>query len=102
MMKRREFVTLVGGAVTCPLVARSQQPALLVGYLSLNSADADTVRVSALKQGLSETGYVEGKNIAIEYRFAGVKFDRLPTLASDLVRRKPSVVFAIGPHPSAR
>jgi putative ABC transport system substrate-binding protein len=100
-MRRRDFITLLGGSAAWPLAARAQQPVLLVGYLSLNSADADAVRVSALKQGLSETGYVEGRNIAIEYRFAEAKYDRLSTLASDLVGRKPSVVFAVGP-PSVR
>jgi putative ABC transport system substrate-binding protein len=101
-LRRREVIAGLGGAAAWPVAARAQQTALrLVGYLSLNSADADAVRLSALKQGLSETGYVEGRNIAIEYRFAEVKYDRLPTLASDLVRRSPSVIFAIGP-PSVR
>jgi putative tryptophan/tyrosine transport system substrate-binding protein len=101
-MKRREFITLLGGAAAWPLAARGQQPAMpVIGILSLGSAAGEVPRIAALKQGLSQTGHVEGQNIAIEYRYAESQYDRLPALAGDLAQRKPAVIFAAGP-PSVR
>jgi putative tryptophan/tyrosine transport system substrate-binding protein len=96
--KRREFITLLAGAATWPLAIRAQQPAMpVVGLLDSRSADAISDRLRAFRQGLKDTGYVEGENIAIEYRFAENQVDRLSTLAADLVRRKVAVIAAVGP-----
>jgi putative ABC transport system substrate-binding protein len=103
LLQRRDFMTLLGGATAWPVVARAQQPVLpLVGYLALNTAEADGLsRVPGFKQGLGQTGYVEGQNVTIEYRYIEGHFDRLPALARDLVRRKPAAIMASGP-PSVR
>jgi putative ABC transport system substrate-binding protein len=102
-MRRREFITLLGGAAACPVAAKAQQPAMpMVGYLSLNPARAEGLsRVPGFKQGLSQTGYVEGQNVTIEFRYMAGQFDRLPELAEELVRRKPAAIMAGGP-PSVR
>ena len=97
-MKRREFITLLGGAAAAwPLAARAQQlPLRTVGYLTSLGRNDRSNLVDALRLGLSEAGYVEGRNVAIESRFAGNQYDRLPALAADLVDRKVDVIIAGG------
>jgi putative tryptophan/tyrosine transport system substrate-binding protein len=97
-MRRREFIVGLGSAAAWPVVARAQQPAMpVIGYLSAQSADDDSKIVTiAFLQGLKETGYVEGQNIVVEYRFAENQADRLPALAADLVRRRVAVIVTGG------
>jgi putative tryptophan/tyrosine transport system substrate-binding protein len=88
-MRRREFIAGLGSAAAWPLVARAQQSAMpVIGFLSAQSADDEyKLRTVPFLQGLKETGYVEGRNVAVEYRYAENQYDRLPALLADLVRR---------------
>src|SRR6266511_4460474 len=102
-MRRREFVTLIGAAVTAwPLAGRAQQPAMtVIGFLSSRSPAESTAVVAAFRQGLRETGFVEGHNLAIAFRWAEGRYDRLPVLASELVSLPVALLFAAGGSPAA-
>jgi putative tryptophan/tyrosine transport system substrate-binding protein len=98
-MRRREFITLVGGtAVAWPLTARAQQPVMsVIGFLRSTPAKPFAHIVTAFRQGLSETGFIEGQNVVVEQRWADNQLDRLPALAADLVRRQAAVIVGNGP-----
>src|SRR6202051_5278273 len=96
-MRRRAFIVLPGGAAAGPLTARAQQPALpVVGFLGSGFPQSDNFRLAAVQQGLTEAGYIEGRNVAFEYRWAEDKYERLTALAAELVRLKVAVMIAIG------
>jgi putative tryptophan/tyrosine transport system substrate-binding protein len=96
-VKRREFITLLGGAaVAWPLGARAQQAMPVIGYLNFGSPESDAHRLTGLRRGLTQTGYVEGRNLVIEYRWAGNQADRLPALAADLVQLRVAVIVSPG------
>ena len=102
-MKRRAFITLLGGvAAAWPLSARAQQPAIpMIGFLSSGSQQSDVWRLAAFRRGLSETGYIEGRNVVSEFRWAYDQYDRLTALATELARSQPTVIVAVGGPTSA-
>jgi putative ABC transport system substrate-binding protein len=101
-MRRREFITLVGGATAWPLAARAQQPGVpVIGYLTATSLGERPNLVAAFRRGLDEAGFVEGRNVAMEFREAEGQYDRLPALAADLVSRRAAVIVATGPPAAA-
>jgi putative ABC transport system substrate-binding protein len=96
-MRRREFITLVGGAAAWPLAARAQQSGIpVVGFLSSGQPQVFARMIDAFRQGLGETGYVVGQNVAFEHRAAGSEYSRFRAMADDLVRNQVAVIFATG------
>src|SRR5258705_10734530 len=102
-MQRRDFITLLGGAVAAwPLAARAQQPSIpVVGWLGATTPEATATQVEAFRRGLSETGFVDGHSVKIEYRWAENRYAQLPALAADLVNRKVDAIVANGQSAAA-
>jgi putative ABC transport system substrate-binding protein len=100
-LRRRDFIAGLGGAAAWPLAARAQKSAIpVIGYLNFGSPESDAPRLTGLRRGLNQTGYVEGRNFVIEYRWAGNQADRLPALAADLVQLQVAVIVAAGVLPA--
>src|SRR5262245_38414886 len=101
-MRRREFITLLGGAAAAwPLSARAQRPTMpIVGFVTGRSAEATVRQAAAFHKGLNETGYVEGQNVMVEYHWLEGQYDRLPSLMADLVRRRVAVIATPGSNPA--
>ena len=100
-MQRRDFITLLGGAATWPITAHTQQPAMpVVGFVSSRSVDRSARPVAAFNKGLSETGYIEGQNVMVEYHWLSGQHERLPSLMADLVRRRVAVIATAGDPPT--
>ena len=103
MIGRREFITLLGGAVAWPLAARAQQPTMpVVGFINGGSADASARFVTAFRQGLNQAGFVEGQNLGVEYHWLEGKYDQLPALMADMVRRRMALIATPASGPAAR
>ena len=102
MIRRREFITLLAGAAAWPLAGRAQQPAMpVIGFLNAASLETIADRVRGFRQGLKDTGYLEGESVAVEYRWGNGRLDQMPALASELVQRKVAVIAATGGTASA-
>src|SRR6516165_7650992 len=101
-MRRRDFITLVGGAVGWSLAARAQQPMPVIGFVDLGSATANAHRAAAFRKGLNETGYVEGKNVTIEYHWLEGRYERLTALMTELVGRPVAVIATPASIPAAQ
>jgi putative ABC transport system substrate-binding protein len=96
-MRRRTFIAGLGSAAAWPVVGRAQQPVVpVIGFFSPQSADDSTFLINPFLQGLKDAGYVEGQNVAVEYRYAENQYDRLPALATDLIRRRVAVIVSYG------
>lgn len=95
-MRRRKFLGILGGAVAWPLPIHAQQAKPVIGFLSGRSAEESASAVAAFATGLSEAGYIEGRNLSVEYRWAAGRYDQLPALAAELVDRRVAAIFAPG------